>query len=113
MSALHSESPEPAFDVLTESHGPVLVIRASGELDIASAKSLEKEIRAGFAGEAEAVLLDLDEVSFIDSTGISVLLAAATMSSSNGQRLRLVRISPSVRRAFEVSGLEGAFPLTD
>jgi anti-sigma B factor antagonist len=89
------------------------VVRTFGELDLASAKALEKEIRSAFASDAEAVLLDLGEVSFIDSTGLAVLLAAATVSRSNGERLRLVRISPTVQRALEVSGLKDAFPLAD
>jgi anti-anti-sigma factor len=50
-----------------------LVVRTFGEVDIASAKSLEKEIRSAFDSDAEAVLVDLSEVSFIDSTGLSVL----------------------------------------
>jgi anti-sigma B factor antagonist len=101
------------FSVLTESHGRALVVRTFGEVDIANAKALEKEIRSAFDSDAEAVLLDLGEVSFIDSTGLGVLLAATGLSNGNGHRLRIVRISPSVQRAFEASGLNGAFPLAD
>jgi anti-sigma B factor antagonist len=103
----------PRFSVLTETHGRASVIRTFGEVDIASAKSLEKEIRSAFESEAEAVLVDLSEVSFIDSTGLSVLVAMAAVSNSDGRRLRIVRVSPTVQRAFEVSGLRDSFPLAD
>jgi anti-sigma B factor antagonist len=84
-----------------------------GEVDTANAKALEREIRSGFQSDAEAVLLDLAEVSFIDSTGLGVLLAVTGLSNANGHRLRIVRVSASVQRAFQASGLERAFPLAD
>jgi anti-sigma B factor antagonist len=85
------------------------VVRAFGEVDIPNPKALEKELRTAFDSDAEAVLLDLADVSFVDSTGRGVLLAVTGLSNANGHHLRIVRISPSVQRAFEVSGLEGAF----
>jgi anti-anti-sigma factor len=105
--------PDGAFSVVTEPHGRALVVRAFGEIDIASAKAFEKEVGSAFESDAEAVLLDLGEVSFIDSTGLCALVAAAEKSNANGHRLRIVRISPSVQRAFEVTGLERSFPLAD
>jgi anti-sigma B factor antagonist len=103
----------PAFSVLTESHGRARVVRTFGAVDLVSAKSLEKEIRSALDSDAEAVLLDLGEVSFIDSTGLSVLVAMTAVSNSKGQRLRIVRISSVVQQAFEVSGLGESFPLAD
>jgi anti-sigma B factor antagonist len=102
-----------AFSVLTEPHGRALVVRTFGEVDIASAKSLEKAIRSAFESDAEAVLLDLGEVSFIDSAGLSVLVAVTAVSNSNGRRLRIVRVSSAIQREFEVSGLGESFPLAD
>ena len=102
-----------AFSVLTEPHGDALVVRASGEVDVASARSLEREIRSALDINAEAVLLDLRDVSFIDSTGLGVLLAVATASSANGNRLRITRLSAPVQRAIDVSGLADAFPLVN
>jgi anti-anti-sigma factor len=104
---------DDAFSVLTEAHGLVRVVRAFGEIDIAHAKSLEKEVRSAFDSDAEAVLLDLGEVGFIDAIGLSVLLAAMTLSSAKGHGLRIVRLSSPVQRAIEVSGLKHAFPLVD
>jgi anti-sigma B factor antagonist len=113
MAALDTAFANGAFSVLTEPHGRALVIRTFGEVDLASAKSLEREIRSAFDSDAEAVLVDLSEVSFIDSTGLSVLVAVTAASNSNGRRLRIVRISPAVQEAFDVSGLGDYFPLAD
>jgi len=102
-----------AFRVLMEQQGPAAVVRVGGDVDLVNARVLEKAIRSAFASDAEAVLLDLGEVSFIDSTGLSVLLAATSISSANGHRLRIVRLSAPVQRVIEVAGLRGAFPLVD
>ena len=113
MSTADQVRDDDAFRVISEHQGPVAIVRAAGEVDIANAKVLEKAIRSAFHTDAEAVLLDLGEVSFLDSTGLCVLLAATKLSSANGNRLRLVRLSPAVTRVIEGAGLEGAFPLVD
>jgi anti-sigma B factor antagonist len=113
MGASSPTMPDGAFSAVTEAHGRALVVRIFGEIDIASAKAFEKEIQSAFDSDAEAVLLDLGEVSFIDSTGLCTLLAAAEKASVNGDRLRIVRISPPVQRSFEITGLERSFPLAD
>jgi anti-anti-sigma factor len=99
------------FRVRTEPNGDALVVRAFGKIDIASAKSLERELRALFGDGASSVLLDLGNVSFIDASGLFVLLAVARLSVSYGRRLRIVRVSSPVGRVIEQSGLEGALPI--
>lgn len=101
------------FRVRTEPNGDALVVKAFGEMDIASAKSLEKELRHAFSNGTSSVLLDLGDVSFIDAGGLSVLLAAARLSVANDRPLRIVRVSSTVGRVIELSGVEGALPIAD
>jgi anti-anti-sigma factor len=49
-------------------------------------------------------------VSFIDSTGLRLLVFAAARSHSNGDRLRMMRGSEAVERVLLVSGLEQSLP---
>ena len=111
-----SSDPSPdggAFSVRTEANGDALIVRACGEVDIGSANSLEREVRQAFERGASTVLLDLGNVEFIDATGLSVLLAVAKLTTANRRRLQIVRLSPPVERAVEVSGLAGSPPLGD
>jgi anti-anti-sigma factor len=101
------------FRVRTEPNGDAVVVRAFGEIDIASAKSLEKELRRAFSNGSSSVLLDLGDVSFIDAGGLSVLLAAARLSVANDRPLRIVRVSSPVGRVIELSGVQGALPIAD
>ena len=100
-----------AFRVRTEPNGDALVVRAFGKIDAASAKSLEKELRRVFDDGASSVLLDLGDVSFIDASGLFVLLAVAKLSVTYGRRLRIVRISSPVGRVIEQSGVERGLPI--
>jgi anti-anti-sigma factor len=99
------------FRVRTEPNGDALVVRAFGRIDTVGAKSLEKELRRAFGEGASSVLLDLGNVSFIDASGLFVLLAVAKLSVTHGRRLRIVRISSPVGRVIERSGVERGLPI--
>jgi anti-sigma B factor antagonist len=78
------------------------VIRAAGELDMSSVPALEHELDAARA-EAVTALLDLSEVTFIDSSGLHLLLDASRKAGSNGGSFFIVRPSPAVRRLIELT----------
>ena len=100
--------------VRVERDGKELVIRASGELDIASSGRLEEElIQAIDDGGASDVVLDLGGLDFIDAAGLRILLFAAKQSATNGTRLRMIRTSKPVLRAIHVGRVESALPLAD
>jgi stage II sporulation protein AA (anti-sigma F factor antagonist) len=90
-----------------------LLVRASGEIDLASAGMLGEELGRAWDADASFIVLDLGGVDFIDSTGLQVLLRAAERSREDGNRLS-VWLGPAaaVRRLVELSGVEGALPLT-
>ena len=88
-----------------------LVLRASGEIDIATAKTLREELLRAFSSDTVPLVLDLTAVSFIDSAGLRLLLWAAGRSPEDGDRLRIVCGSGAVRRMIEMTGLERSLPL--
>ena len=81
--------PAPIFDfsVDDDGHGNALV-SARGELDIGNAEQLEKSL-AELAGRHATVLLDLRELTFMDSTGVRVLLQTAEDARRDGWTLRM------------------------
>jgi anti-anti-sigma factor len=93
--------------------GDELVVRASGELDIASAKALEDELRRAIDSDASAVALDLGGVTFIDSTGLRGLLLAATQCDLTARQFRLLRVSKQVKQVIETSGVADILPVAD
>jgi anti-sigma B factor antagonist len=89
------------------------VIQVSGELDLATVPSLEQELDAALKSPVSAVVVDLSELEFIDSTGIAVLVRA--MGVDNGsERLRFVPSrSDGVNRVLEMTGVAERMRLAD
>jgi anti-anti-sigma factor len=77
-------------------------ITVSGELDGFTAESL----RAAVAEAEGDVELDLEGVSFIDSSGLAAIIEAHLALADQQRRLRTVASSPVVQRLFALSGLE-------
>ena len=65
------------------------------------------ELRALLRSLTGDVVLDCSELSFIDTTGFSVLLGAHRRFEAEGDRLQLVGVSQAVRRTMQVTGLDG------
>ena len=101
-------TPAPAFDELTltsKRDGDAHVIRLFGELDLASAEILERELEDVEATDAAAIVVDLSGLTFMDSTGIRLLLTAHQRMQSDTDRLQLRRGPAAVQRVFELTGV--------
>lgn len=88
------------------------VIEVAGELDLHCAPQLRAEI--GRALEASApphIIVDLTGVTFLDSTGVGVLVGALKRAREAEGALYFCGAQSRVRRVFEITGLIGALPL--
>jgi anti-sigma B factor antagonist len=82
----------------------------SGELDLASRPLFDAAVRCVERRETAALVLDLSEVAFMDSTGLHGVLAAKTLCAEHGCAFVLVRGSSQVQRLFELSGVIDELP---
>lgn len=78
------------------------VMSLSGELDIASAPELAGAFASVARSDARAVVVDLSALTFIDSTGISVLATAAREARARGGELIVAAPSGDVRSVLEI-----------
>ncbi len=83
------------------------VLTLHGELDLLAAPRLQSEIESTTVDAADILVLDLDDVRFIDSAGLRVILAAHERKVERGQRLALTPGSPQVQRLFSIAGVSG------
>jgi anti-sigma B factor antagonist len=90
-------------DVSSENGAPLLSV--AGELDLASSPALEQELERAMAGDPGLVILDLRELEFMDSTGLSVLIRANNRAQAHGHRLGIVNGSRQVRRLLNLTGV--------
>lgn len=102
--------PTPLFAVNAITEGDAFILRLSGELDLAQCPILEQALAQAETSSARWVLLDLDELTFVDAAGLHALLVASRLSASNGNRLRLTRPKGEVAAIFRLTALDLTFP---
>ena len=88
------------------------VVRMQGELDLATCPELERALVEAETTQVPRILLDLEELTFIDSCGLNVLLSSGRRSEANGDRLRMTHGKGQVARMFGLTGLEATLPFT-
>lgn len=89
------------------------VVRASGDLDMTTGPRLREAVVGVVVGGQPCVVLDLQAVDFIDSTGLGVVIGLLKRTRAQGGDLRLVSTRPSLRRILELTTLSQALPLSD
>jgi anti-anti-sigma factor len=101
------------LDVTTERQEGQTRVVLVGELDIASAEALERELETLEADSPGTLVLDLRRVEFIDSTGLRAVIAADERARSQGRRFVVVRGSSAVERLFNVTQLDRRLEIVD
>jgi len=88
----------------------ICVVVVEGELDVLTAPLLEQRVREQLVAAPAHLILDLEPVSFLGSSGLSGLLVARELALTSGVQLHLAGlITRVVARSVEVTGLLGAF----
>lgn len=100
-----------AFSVSSERDDNVQRLRPAGELDIATAPTLERELEAAAAGDAEVIVLDLRQLTFMDSSGIHLLLRANDTWGARDERLRIITGPPLIDRVFDLACVRERLPI--
>jgi anti-sigma B factor antagonist len=85
------------------------VVSVSGEVDLHTAPELQRALDGIVALGGTAAVIDLAEVSFIDSTTLAVLVRGQRRLADRGGRLVVVVGDRRVFRAFEITGLDRLF----
>jgi anti-sigma B factor antagonist len=88
------------------------VIEPHGEIDLATAPYLEAALDAATDAGARCILADFDDVAFLGSTGIGVLLSADRKLRARDGKLIIVCNHPLIRRVFEIAGLTDVLSIT-
>ncbi len=97
--------------VSSEREAGVHRIGLFGELDLATAGAVQDALVSAEAGDASAIVVDLSGLTFIDSTGMRLLVGAAARSDAD--RLMLLKGPPAVQRVFQLTALEDHLPFAD
>jgi anti-sigma B factor antagonist len=81
----------------------------AGELDLASEARVRRVLVDALASRPDKLVVDLSGVTFIDSTGLRVLLSVRNRAATIGTRVALAGIGPAVARTLEIANLGSFF----
>ena len=102
------------FDLVEESLDErTHLISVRGEIHVSTAPRFSERLNEAIAGGKTAVVVDLSDVEFIDSTGLSVLLNGLRLMTQRRGRLALVCTNPTVLRLFQITNLDKTFDIFD
>lgn len=99
------------FNVASRREQGAFVVTPEGELDIATVDPVRELLLQ--RADGEALVVDLRHVTFLDTSGIQVVVEAYRASNEDGFTLRILRADPRVHRVFEIAGLDGVLPFED
>lgn len=100
------------LQVIVSGDEPEYQIHLVGELDMSTAPQLREELLQLASDGAQTVTVDLSELEFIDSTGLSVLITGLKRLRQGGGDMALRSPTPGTRRVLEITGLTEVFPIS-
>jgi anti-sigma B factor antagonist len=101
------------FRITASGQGATSVIELEGEWDLAQRAATTNAIAQALDRGPACLLLDLSRLSFIDSSGIHVLINARNRCAEQGAHLVIIPGPRAVQRVFEICGLAETLPFTD
>jgi anti-sigma B factor antagonist len=99
------------FNVTTEHAGATCTMVLSGEVDVYTSPRLKQELLELVDAGCVDVVVVLDALGFIDSSGLGVLVSGLRRVKEHGGTLRLVCTNEAILKIFRITGLDKVFPL--
>ena len=98
-------------DFRVDVHPEREVVRVApiGELDLATADMLDAQLRELYDAGFQHLVLDLRGLTFIDSSGVALLIAEDHRARETGRTFSIVRGQPPIQRVLKISGIEDRF----
>lgn len=101
------------FTIQTEETYGALVVRLTGEIDLAVAPAVRQSLLRSLNTGTGPLVVDLARVSFIDSTGLSALLAGYQRARQLGRAYCVAEVQRQVARLFEITSIARVIPVHD
>jgi anti-anti-sigma factor len=99
------------YDVQIEDGDGRAIVRVTGEFDLAATEAVEDALLSVENGTNSEIVLDLREVTFLDSTGLRTITSADHRARESGRALKIVRGPEQVQKLLYVTGMDKILPL--
>lgn len=99
------------LDISVERDGTTCIMTLEGEVDVYTAPRLKESLIENIESGCANVLVDLEAVDFIDSSGLGVLVGGLRRAKERSGTIRLVCTRDNVLKIFRITGLDRVFPV--
>lgn len=93
--------------------GEIVIFDITGEIDLYNAPEIKEKIKDEMNKNKVNIIINLDKVTYIDSSGIGVLISSLSNLKKVGGALKLINVYASVRKVFELTKLTSFFDIYD
>ena len=101
------------MDIIEKKQGNVNVISLSGRLDAYCANEVEKKLDSLIEAGQSRLVVDLDKLEYISSSGLRVFLAALKKARKQQGDIKLACLKPFIKEVFDIAGFSQLFNIFD
>ena len=99
------------FQILVERSDATVILRPTGELDLAVGDEFDAAVRQLSASSARHIVVDLAGLEFIDSSGLRALLRARSAAAKGRRTFTVANPTPEIERLFDLTGAAALFEM--
>lgn len=99
------------LEIRTKQDDKVCTLVLEGEVDVYTAPRLKEELVSLISAGCTHLIVDLEKVAFIDSSGLGVLVSALRRAREKDGAVRIVCTRESILKIFRITGLDKVFPI--
>jgi len=100
-----------ALEMSNKNVGDITVILLNGKMNTATSSDADAHLSQLIAGGSNKLILNMEGVDYISSSGLRVILASGKKISASEGRLAFCNLNPSVGEVFRISGFNSIFPV--
>jgi len=99
------------LEIKSDRNGNVCAVTLDGEIDVYTAPRLKEELVSAVESGCHNVVVDMEKVGFIDSSGLGVLVSALRRARERDGVVRIVCTRDNILKIFRITGLDKVFPI--
>ena len=104
-------TPRVNLDVETSTKNGTSIVTLRGEIDVYTAPRLRQTLIDLVEGGATSIVVDMEKVDFLDSTGLGVLVGGLKRVKDKEGTMKLVATQDRILKIFDITGLSKVFPI--
>jgi anti-sigma B factor antagonist len=89
----------------------ILILKISGEMDVSNVSEFKETVYQGIEKHSPDVLIDCENLKYIDSTGLGVMVGALKKSKELGGSIKIIHLKPYLQKIFTITALDKIFDI--